>query len=229
MSDYESDEIRNDYSSLEDEPDIKWNKVYNDVINYVNCNETFPMKLKAWIHTQFYYLEKNNDQLSKERLEKLLSIKKLREMYETKIKKSNWNDSYSELKSFVNKFNRLPKISENKTLLSWLRHQKENILAGKYDKLNNYKKQKLLQIKGFSEFLQRRKLDCWNEKYEQLEEFIKINNQLPSNSSTSLAYEKILAKWLTLQIQLLRGNREWNLKEERKELLMKIDLIRNRV
>lgn len=229
MSDTESDEIKYEYSSDENDLDLEWSLQFQDILNTINFDLSITSKMRNWIYAQFSHLEKNDDFLSKKRLQTLLSINKIKKMYDSKLNRSTWNENYHELKEFVEKNNRLPKISENKKLITWLRHQKENILSGKYDKTNNFKKQKLLQTKYISDFIKRKKLSFWNERYSQLEEFINLNNQLPSNSTISLPYEKRLAKWLTLQIQLIRGHCQWKIKEERKELLLKLDLVRNRL
>lgn len=229
MSDTESDEIKYEYSSDENELDLDWSLHFQDILNNINSDISITPKMRNWIYSQFSNLEKNNDILSKKRLESLLSINHIKKMYDSKMNRTTWNENYHELKIFIEKNNRLPKISENKKLLTWLRHQKENILSGKYDNINNFKKQKLLQSKYISDFIKRKKLCFWNERYSQLLEFIKFNNQLPSNSTTSLPYEKRLSKWLTLQLQLIRGHCQWNIKDERKELLLKIDLVRNRL
>jgi hypothetical protein len=222
MSDYESCEE----SSIEEEViEDNWNNNFQEAIKIINYNEKFPERVKTWIFSQLNLIEKQ--QLNEEEKKKFLEVPEFKILYENRLKRKKWIDIYCELRNFVNLNERLPKWTENERLIKWLGHQKEHYIKGRMES-GNYRLEMLFKIKGVKEFFDRKKIDLWEKKFKKLKEFINLNETLPSDSKNALIYEKKLARWLSLQIQVMKGNREWKMKEERKIKLLQIELIAKR-
>jgi hypothetical protein len=218
MSDSEESCI--EYSDEEN----KYNNNFNDMVyqikNQINENGELEKYMKDWIYRQFHFCH------NKTKLNELLSIKLVKEMYERRKNKKSWLLNYNELKKFISINDKIPSTMEDVELRKWLQNQRSLL---KTNKLNQYKYNKLLQLKHIDQYLKSTGREKWDKVYEEIKEFIRVNGYLPSYSVHSNANEKRLAKWLTTQIQVIKGKREWSMSEQHKTKLMEIELIKQRV
>ncbi len=106
----------------------------------------------------------------------------------------SWSYKYEKFKEWVEKNNKLPVCTSNdpteKILNAWYCYQKQ------YKKLLTNKKIKLLEkVKlwnwGFD--------DLWNDKFEELKEYIKKYDEIPKGGQNENQHQKKLANWCSAQ------------------------------
>ncbi|MCT4237826.1 Helicase associated domain protein [Elizabethkingia anophelis] len=114
-----------------------------------------------------------------------------------------WDERYKELKKFVATNSRLPFQSET----NWLTNQKESFKKGK---LTQQQIELLLQIDE-NIFETKFVIKTWEERFEELKEFIETNGRLPFYSEIN---------WLTKQKESFKKGK---LTQQQIELLLQLD------
>jgi hypothetical protein len=221
MSESDDSEIEyNEYYDDQENENDHFHKMFTEINNHINMYGNIESYMKKWLYRQFHNCK------DKLKLNELLSNKFIKELYEKRITKKTWQENYHELKTYVNKYDKIPNQIADKDLRKWLQNQKS---LYKNKKLNIYKFKKLTELKHVEEFMKNVGREKWDEMLDKIKDFINENGYLPSHSVHSNANEKILARWITTQIQVLRGNREWKMSEIHEKKLMEIELIKHRV
>lgn len=148
-----------------------------------------------------------------------------------------WEKYYLELKNFIDDSKSLPNNKSNPKLYNWIRKQiaflrnKKNYQSEKHLREYIDKKNKLNELKELKEYLDNELIfpeSRWLIRYNQVKKFVLEKGVLPSDSKESEPEENILARWLTVQIQALRGISSWKVNEEKRGLLLEIPLIEER-
>lgn len=170
----------------------------------------------------------------------MISLAKYFEEEDNKIEHINldcWNKYYNEVKLYIQDNNKLPSKEENQKLYHWIRRQiallrsKKDYSSEKYFKEFQDKKNKLFEIDSLKIYIQDElnfPSSRWDQRYNQVKKFIEENKRLPSESKNSDEEEKTIARWLTVQIQALRGNTKWIVSEKKRNMLLDNSLIKER-
>jgi superfamily II DNA or RNA helicase/ribosomal protein S17E len=206
-----------------------WYDKFNLVKDYVIKNNILPSKeskddntkiLGNWIGSQKSKYKKNieimkNEQIKKEWEEFIEKYSDLFKTYE-----EIWNENLVKLEEFINKYNKLPSITDkdinNKKLGAWLSQQNE-----KYKNNDKCMKNEEIRtswekiIEKYSHLFKKRN-EYWNENLIKLEEFINKYNKLPSaeNKDRNIKY---LGCWLSHQKDCYKNNESIMKNEEIKK------------
>jgi hypothetical protein len=218
MSD--SEESNYDYNSDEEELHFEFYQIVSQINNQINEYGILENWMKVWIWRQFYQSKDQN------KLNELLSIKHIKQMYENRFNRKKWLQNFNNLRRYILQNDKIPTMKNDSELMKWLQNQKTLFRSNKLD-IN--KVNKLFGIKYVEDYIKSSGREKWDKLFEEVKEFIKSNGYLPSYSVYSDKNEKKIAKWLTTQIQVMKGKRDWNMSVEHKDKLMEIDLIRQRV
>ena len=169
--------------------------------------------LYIWCNTQ--RIDKRNDDLCKNRIEKLNKIKDWY-WYDLLVPKKiiSFEIGYNEVKNWIDKHNSLPSCksqdSTEKILGNWCLSKRFN---KKNNKLPKFQIEQLEELAGWFWDLN----DLWDNKYNALKEWVKENNTLPS---VYFKNNKISGKWLVMQRNKYKNGK---LSEYRIKLLESID------
>jgi hypothetical protein len=236
-----------DQQKTEDK-DMVWDQKFDEVLKSLRKDTKFETHIHSWLKSQFLNLQNASDQQSKQRWVLMMNETVIQEAYERFCNRKSWGLRFHELKSFIKKFDRLPSMSdEDRGLYNWTRKQITFLKNGKFDRqvplkykrINLARKERLLEldlIKYYANNPYNFPSDRWTKRFEELKEFIEINNRLPSeadreclvNPNSKLIHEFILARWLVVQLQTLRERREWKMSDHKKEKLLSLKLVNQR-
>ena len=146
---------------------ITWDERYKELENFVATNGRLPFQSENKWHFE-QKIRFRNGKLSQQRIELLFQIDE--NIFEDGYK--TWNERLQELKEFIETNERLPLDSEN----NWLKGQKSSFRNGK---LSRQQIEELLQI---DENIFDYRFKTWNERLQELKEFIETNGRLPLHS-----------------------------------------------
>ena len=156
-----------------------------------------------WLSTQKMFYNKGC--LSKEKIDKLISIDALYDKYERQ-----WNINFEALKEFKDLNGRFPTGRENNELVKWVSTQKQRYRKGK---LLNDRKEKLESL-GVVLINTGTRENQWNDNFEALKEFKDLNGRFPIKSENNE-----VAVWLSNQKQRYRKGKLLNDRKEKLESL----------
>ncbi len=220
-----------------------WNNRYNKVKEFIekngrnpsiNSKEKEEKKLGEWISTQkkgvlFKSKDKNDDEISEEDKEK---IQLLMDLGLDKNLNDIWNDRYNEVKEFIEKNLRKPnflsKEKEERKLWQWIETQKKGVLFKNKDKnddeISEEDKKKIQLLIDLG--LDKNKDDIWNDRYNEVKEFIEKNGRNPIKKAKEKE-EKKLGSWIKTQksIGVLFKNKDKKAEEISEEDKEKIQLL----
>jgi len=201
------------YKDLFKDNDEKWITKYDTTIEYIKKNNKLPSKhnkdleiktLGIWIGHQHLNYEKDLGILNTNEDYKSL-WKELLDTYPQffRTNEENWYISYNNLKKYIDKYNKLPTITdkENRVIYTWLETQKKN-----------YKKEKEIMAniiirKEWDDFVEKNKKlfrhfnDIWINRYNETIDYINENGRLPTESKN-----KTLAGWISTQKSNINKN-----------------------
>ena len=205
------EEIINKYKEFFKDNNEKWYNNLNKLEKFIKDNNRLPLsnsKIKEEKFIGSWLSDQRNSYKKEIHIMKDLEIKTNWEEFINKyykLFKSNneiWYDTLNKLEQFIIIFNKLPsgnsKIKEEKSLISWTRHQKHN-----YKTETNTMKNEEIK-KSWNNFINKYYelfMTCdevWHVNFNKLEQFIKDNNKLPKKNSNIDEYKK-LSKWLSHQ------------------------------
>ena len=204
-----------------------WEEKLELVKDYIKENNKLPStidkndKIKSlayWFGTQKQNY-KNNKEIMKNEKNKIKwkeFIKEYKEFFKTN--EEIWNENLNEVVNYIKENNKLPStIDKNdkiKSLAYWLNDQKRNYKNNTcIIKLNEEIKIIWKEFNNeYKEFFKTNE-EIWNENLNEVINYIKENNKLPSSSDKN--YEiKSLAYWLYGQIQKYKNNKSIMKNEE---------------
>ena len=176
-----------------------FNKIYERLEQFIKINNKLPSdrlktvqekRLAEWCSEKRY--DKKKGELSDDHIQKL---EKLQYWYWTdeniKIVIKSFDESYEQVKKWIEINNKLPtetiKDKYEAKLRIWCMHQRH---LKKNGKLSNDKIQKLEKLNGWYW----EKEHSFDERYEQLKQFIEMNKRIPSQFTTD-PLEKQLYIW----------------------------------
>jgi hypothetical protein len=169
-----------------------FDEIYDKLKEWININNRIPLrgsknieerKLSIWCNSRRQDKKKN----------KLLDeqIKKLELLNGWYWKKDNTFDKkYEELIEWINKNNKLPEQYSKNNIEIKLFKWYNNIKIHK-DNLSNYKINKMELIDDWSWEGENLREDIFNKKYQELKEWIKTNNKLPSQIGNTNIEKKL--------------------------------------
>ena len=177
-----------------------WNFRYNELGEWIKKHNRLPSsKSEDLIEKSLYYW--CSDQRKNKKKGKLPNdkIKKLYEIdgwfWENDLD-ALWDDKYIELKKWIRINNRIPSRAHadliEKSLSAWCCKQRQNKKNGI---LSDDKIEKLVKLNGWYW-----KKDSWNDKYSELNEWVRINNRIPSQTPKD-STENLLGYWCNDQRQ----------------------------
>ena len=183
-------------------------KEFKEKYNRLPSNaETFSnFKIGKWLSTQKMFYNKGC--LSKEKIDKLISIDALYDKYERQ-----WNITFEALKEFKDLNGRFPTGRENNELVKWVSTQKQRYRKGK---LLNDRKEKLESL-GVVFINTGTRENQWNDNFEALKEFKDLNGRFPIKNENNE-----VAVWLSNQKQRYKKGK---LSNDRKEKLESLGVI----
>jgi len=158
---------------------------FHQKIKFIKCSNSFNRKMDN---------DKYNKQCNEKYKKYIVGIKEYRGF--------NWNEKYNELVEYIKKYNNLPynrsKNKKIKQLSKWVYSQNQ-----KYKKRNQIIKNKEIYnkwttLKETYKQLFLNNVDIWNNKYDELIEYMKENNKLPTSHSKNTEIKK-LGYWVSAQ------------------------------
>lgn len=182
-----------------------WNKNYQDILNHYYKFGYIPNNLQNNNLFNWFMLNKN-----------LFEEKKLDESQERKFRliiscdiESNdddvrWMDNYKRLCIYIKNNNKLPmqhsEDKDEKFLSTWISHVRKNY------KENKLAKFKIDLLEKIDIWFWNKSLDLWDDKYEELKNFILENGKLPSEKSDD-DYQSKIGQWCSNQRQAKKENK----------------------
>lgn len=166
-----------------------WDENYDYLLQFVNKNCRLPsqkekfngINIGMWCTTQ--RSNKNKERLSEERINKLQEISVWRWMDSTvNINRLSWDENYNYLLQFIDKNYRLPKDTEEFDGIKigkWCTKHRSKKKNGKLHEDIINKLQMIPEWRWMDESVTYNRLS-WQDKYDYLLQFVKINKKLPS-------------------------------------------------
>jgi superfamily II DNA or RNA helicase len=196
-----------------------WNENLNEVINYIKENNKLPSSsdkniniksLGSWIIRQ-KDIYKNNTQIMKLNNEIKIKWEEFMKEYNQYFKTNEelWNENLNEVINYIKENNKIPSKHKNnkiKSLGSWIVTQKQNYKNNKcIMKLNENIRIKWEKfIEEYEEFFKTNE-EIWNENLNEVINYIKENNKLPSSSDKNINI-KSLGSWIIHQKKNYKNN-----------------------
>ena len=199
----------NQYEKFLETDEQKWYRLFKVLKDFIDTNKKLPSekvgpedekKIARWLSTQKKNFLLKQDGMKNEDRYKSWENFLIDYNYYIKDEDKNWLENLEKLRNFIKTFERLPTelnkdTDDEKPLCKWISHQ-----------LQNYKKkQKCMKEPEkyylFTDFLNefhyyfRSKDEIWDQHFESLKKFVKVNDRLPKNNDT----EKLLFNWLRSQ------------------------------
>lgn len=184
----------------------QWQENYENVDTFVKVNNKLPSHgsknkeenvLGIWCNTQRQNYKK--EKLSKERIDQLQRIPE----WKWDVLKEKWDINYENLNKFVKQNNRFPsersEIKEEKVLGSWYRHRLNDYIE------SNLKGEQIKKLEEIEGWTWGKDLDEeWQEKFNNLVNFVGKNKKLPYEKSKNQTEAKI-GKWCSSQHRNYKG------------------------
>ncbi len=213
------------YKELFKTDEEKWYDNLQEVENYIKENNKLPNqidkdlnigRLGKWISHQKKNYKNNEDIMKNEDIRKSfeLFIDKYKELFKTN--EEIWYDNLKELEDYIILNNKLPN-SNNKSfnirrLGYFISNQKRNYKNNKEIMKNEYiRKDWELFIDKYKDLFKTNE-EIWYDNLKELEDYIILNNKLPSEDNKTLNIKK-LGKWISHQKTNYKNN-EYNMKNE---------------
>lgn len=152
--------------------------------------------------------------------ERIKKLEKIEGWYWEKDFEDVWDETYNKLNDFINKNKYMPsnksKNIEEKQLGTWCNNQRNN---KRLNKLSNDRIKKLEEINEWYWYEDEpKKLKTFDENYDAVEQWIKINKKIPSAKSKDID-EKQLGTFCSTQRKNKRNNKLSNEKIDKLEKL----------
>jgi hypothetical protein len=212
--------------NINDQWMMKWMKA--------KLNPTSHMK---WLKNQLMELSLTKDVVGIQNFKLMMEEESIQKIYDRMMNQRTWGENYQLLLDFVKEHKRIPKPKDDdKKLSSWthrvIQQLKHDHPLSSNVMVHSARRKNLLQIPEVQKHLNDPLVfptERWEYKFNLLKEFIEKYHRLPSESRMSPKAEYKLAHWLVVQTQIIRGRTRWTTSEERRNLLMDIPLVRDRI
>jgi DNA-directed RNA polymerase subunit H (RpoH/RPB5) len=183
---------------------------------YIKENKKLPTlsnndKLCRWIQNQKHNY-KNNENIMKNNNEIKEKWNEFIEKYKYlfRTKEEIWYGNLKELKEYIKKYNKLPKLNDE--LYVWLYMNKDNYKNNKNIMKNNEIRESWKLILEKYKKLFKTNKEIWYDSLKELEEYIKKYNKLPSQIDKNINIKK-LGSWSSTQKQNYK-NKKCIMKDE---------------
>jgi hypothetical protein len=175
------------------------------VAGYINKHDKLPNpknnKLGIWIHTQKHCYKRKIQIMKNESIYDLWTKFIINDKYKQYFFDHIilWNQSFEQLKTYINKYNKLPSrnINETKQLSLWICSQKKNYKIQsnimKHKSIYNIWTQFINDDKYKKYFIDN--VIHWNQILNQVKEYIDEHNKRPTSTDKNDAIKK-LSKWI---------------------------------
>jgi superfamily II DNA or RNA helicase len=181
-----------------------WCEAYEEILETLSSIKEYDImfKDKVKVSTVDFYNNKCEKELRVIEKDKVLLSDCIIGVKEFKV--ISWEEKLVMVKEYIREFGRLPTShNTNKyvaSLSTWISTQRQNYKKNK-EIMNNKNIRKLWEefANEYPELFKSNK-DFWIEKKDKLEDYIKLNNKLPSQTDKDNR-DRLLAKWKTHQTQ----------------------------
>lgn len=204
---------------------MSWEEKLEMVEEYIKENGKLPTiynkvqkykQLGSWIHDQKHHYA-NHTKCMKKLNTRLLwdkFVKKYPKLFRTK--NDIWEDKLNEIKVYIQDNNKLPSTSDkDDTIMKlglWISRQKQNYDKNEYMMRNDNIRRLWCKFVDENLILFRTDEEIWNNKLDDLSEYIKNNNKLPSQCDKDDKV-KDLATWVKVQKKNYK-KQEFNMKNK---------------
>jgi superfamily II DNA or RNA helicase len=175
-----------------------WEEHYEELRKFIEKNNKYPKdsgkdtnirKIGKWVCNQRTNKKKNK--ISGERIKQLEKLNNWQWDVD-----DIWNENYEKLRNYLEINDKYPKDHDkdiNVTKIGkWIQHQREN---KKENKISEERIEKLEELKKWQwDILE----NTWNDNYDELRNYLKINGKYPSNSDKNKNIKKI-GNWISCQ------------------------------
>jgi superfamily II DNA or RNA helicase len=217
----------------------KWQTLFDQLKQFINKNKKTPSsvsknkeekRLEQWLSSQLHKYK--TEMKNKQQYEQLNEFLKEYKEYFLSFEKK-WQIAFEQLKQFIDKNKKTPsQLSNNKEekkLAVWLsgqqtKYKRKELTEDRYNQWAEF-------VEEYKEYLLNKE-EIWQNKFEQLKQFINENKKRPSSTSKN-AEEKKLGNWLSIkqkeyknkQLTEDRYNQWTEFLEEYKEYLLSFEEI----
>ena len=165
-----------------------WYEQFSSLESYIARNKRYPKLGKNIMTNQLYFFCKQQRQNHELNNLTHLQISLLESLSDWKWVNSEvidiWMSQFEKLQEYVITVGKYPTLDENKSLYQFFNIQ---IIAYRNNKLSNDKIDKLRSLPHWS-WKKKTIRMSWNERYEQLKQFIIDNDRLPTSTAQIVSY-----------------------------------------
>jgi hypothetical protein len=198
-----------------------WITKFNLVKEYIDLNKKKPSTvdnndnikiLGNWLSTQLTTYA-NNTKIMKNQIIRLKWEEFINQYKIYIFNDEIWNNKFNELKAFINQYNKLPSIIDDKHLNYWRGHQVANyknklqIMNTNEDIYNEWSG--FINDIRYKKYFMSRK-DEWLDKLQQVKNYIDINKRIPTRIDKTIDY----GRWIETQKTNYKNKNKIMLNEE---------------